>query len=216
MDGTVIFTGVDDHTRQSIEVLVAAMGFTTRSDVDVLNPEELKPIDQPFCIVLNSGFLDLEKALAQAKTILRAWPPARLILLCSDCATREVVNAMRVGLSSVLEYPFSYEELEQALQLAIQESLASRQETKSRIALEVAELLTKQEQEIAQMLLDGAGTKQISVKLDLNIRTIHYRKKALFRKLGSNGRSSAIELLSGSSRITPRSMDSEGDGDALN
>jgi len=203
MDGTVFFTGSDDHTRQSIEILASAMGYTTRSDLTPQNIDEVLRHDESACIVLNSGFLELKQALAWAEEIIRRQSDARIILLCSDCETREVVNAMRLGLSSVLEYPFSYAELEQAIHLAMEENRQRLQRLKNQLAPDVAALLNKQEQEIAQMLLEGAGTKQISVKLDLSIRTIHYRKKAMFRKLGACGRSAALETLLGSTQ--PRS-----------
>jgi len=200
MDGTVFFTGSDDHTRQSIEILASAMGYTTRSDLTSQNIDEVIRLDEPSCIVLNSGFLELKQALEWAAEIMRRHAKARIVLLCSDCETREVVNAMRLGLSSVLEYPFSYAELEQAIHLAMDENRELVQRFRNQLAPDVAALLNKQEQEIAQMLLEGAGTKQISVKLDLSIRTIHYRKKAMFRKLGACGRSAALEALLGTTQ----------------
>jgi len=200
MDGTVFFTGSDDHTRQSIEILASAMGYNTRSDLSPQNIDEIIRFDEPACIVLNAGFLELKQALEWAAEIIRQHAKARIVLLCSDCETREVVSAMRLGLSSVLEYPFSYAELEQAIQLAMEENRELLSRSKNQLAPDVAALLNKQEQEIAQMLLEGAGTKQISVKLDLSIRTIHYRKKAMFRKLGACGRSAALETLLGTSQ----------------
>jgi DNA-binding NarL/FixJ family response regulator len=197
MDGTVYVIGADSQTRQSIELLAAALGCTTRSDVDILNFEDAVQFDKLSCVVLISEPRELTSAMEWASHCIHEHPMTRIIVLGCDCDTPQVVHAMRLGISSVLEFPFLHADLESAIRLALEENQAILMETQNELSAEIVALLTKEEQEIARMLIKGAGTKQISVRLDLSVRTIHYRKKAMFRKLGLNGRVSPREALLG-------------------
>jgi len=44
-------------------------------------------------------------------------------------------------------------------------------------------------------MVRGRTTKQVAAELDISIRTVHYRKKALLEKVGVQNRSEAIELV---------------------
>ena len=201
MTATVYFLGTNDTTRQSAELLAGAMGHLVCNCVDESNFRAHFQADESACVVYNAAGRSLASCLEWSGEIIEEQPAVRIILLTHECETSDVVRAMRFGISSVLKFPFSFSDLEQAIESALQENERLINESRNRVAPEVAALLSRQEREIAQMLLDGAGTKQISVKLDLSIRTIHYRKKAILSKLGADARGDSLRaLLSGDSR----------------
>lgn len=203
MNNVVYFLGTNDTTRQSAELLAGAMGYTICAEIAESDFLSRYRVEEPCCVVFNSVGRDFVSTLNWCREVVDANASIRIIMICSECGTSDVVNAMRKGVSSVLELPFSYKEMEQAIDNALQESDRALNESRNRLAPNIAAVLTRQEQEIAQMLLDGAGTKQISVKLDLSIRTIHYRKKAMFSKLGSNADGHTLRaLLSGSRSLS--------------
>lgn len=204
MAETIYFLGTVDTTRQSVELLASAMGYDICIDATESNLGERYQRDQAGCVVYNAVGKNLSDCLRWAGDLVEQIPVLRIIVICGRCETSQVVQAMRLGLSSILEFPFSFQEMEQSITNAILDNRRLLSETRNRLAPDIAGLLTRQEQEIAQMLLDGAGTKQISVKLDLSIRTIHYRKKEMFRKLGASGRGEALQaLLSGTAAQQP-------------
>lgn len=149
----------------------------------------------PGCVLVGSPGDAAEETVVWMASFLQEHPTARPILITVGCKVAFAVHAMRQGFSYVLEYPFTYEQFSEAVHLAIEESEAKIHAETNRLPATVTRLLTAQEEDIVSLMLNGAATKEIAVRLNLSVRTIHYRKNAIFKKVGANSRSHLMQIL---------------------
>lgn len=194
MKTTVAVVESDPTACSAMQTLIESMSFSSQCYEDL--GECLQGFDATRinCVVVGAqsdGSAELDLLLP----VLEQQPAARVILLTDGSPTRLVVRAMRAGVSCVLEHPFAFRELVNSLRIAIEENTGALQAERKRLPEEVAALLTRQEEDIAMLLVEGAATKEIAARLDLSVRTIHYRKNTIFRKIGAENRNQAIKLL---------------------
>jgi FixJ family two-component response regulator len=184
----------DPSVRHSIEVSVASLGRDFQS---VGSLEQLPAIfngSRPHCLLVCAKGEGREET-DWMSAFLEEHPTARPVLITFGCKIASAVNAMKNGFSSVLEYPCAQEHFVSAISDAITESEERISAESHRLPVTVARLLTAQEEDIVSLLLNGAATKEIAVRLNLSIRTIHYRKNAIFKKVGANSRSHLMQIL---------------------
>jgi len=184
----------DSSLREAIAALVESMGHEV-SRFDSLDDYFTMPDQQEIAaLVVNAkhdGVVEFERLLP----MIQRQPNHRVVLLTDGTPTSMVVRAMRSGLSNLLEHPFPFIALREAIADAIQEHAKLLQAQGKQIAPEISELLTPQEEDIAVLMLEGASVKEIASKLDVSVRTIHYRKNEIYQKIGVTSRSQAIQTL---------------------
>jgi DNA-binding NarL/FixJ family response regulator len=82
---------------------------------------------------------------------------------------------------------------------ALTESISCDRAKRTRLSLSIPESVMAQlnsdEASILSLLIQGRTTKEIGSELDLSVRTIHYRKTSMFKKLGVRDRSEAVEMV---------------------
>ncbi len=126
-----------------------------------------------------------------------------IILIGSEWKTNEVVAAIKLGFSDVLELPESPAESAKAILRAIQENANNQHDTtRATIPDELMDRLSAEQAKILELILMGKTTKQIGSILDLSVRTIHYRKKDLFLRIGVRDKREAIEYVRLASKRT--------------
>lgn len=104
------------------------------------------------------------------------------------------VEAMRRGALTVLEKPFSLEQLKTHIQEALELDRSRRETRKLRdLARERLASLTQREREVLDLISRGQTNKQIAAELHLTLRAIEDRRARLMRRTGVN---SLAELLS--------------------
>lgn len=104
------------------------------------------------------------------------------------------VEAMRRGALTVLEKPFSLEQLKTHIQEAMELDQSRREVRKLRdLARERLASLTQREREVLDLISRGQTNKQIAAELHLTLRAIEDRRARLMRRMGVN---SLAELLS--------------------
>lgn len=194
MEITVAIVEADGLARSAMQTLVESIGFSVRTYSQLDQCIAQFDATQMGCMIVG-GQTDGETELTQLIPLLERQPAARVVLLTDGSPTTLVVKAMRAGISCVLEHPFSCNELVTAIELAIRENAGTLQAERKRLPEQISQLLTRQEEDIAMLLIDGAATKEIAAKLDLSVRTIHYRKNTIFKKIGASNRNQAIKLL---------------------
>lgn len=184
----------DSLVRRSIDVLAMTLGYetTTIDSIDRMI-DEYDP-QQPGCIIIGVA----GNGVSEIETLGRFIsdnPTCRIVLMTDGCDVSTAVRAMRLGFADVLEHPFSYQQLKTAIETAVRENRSRIDSDRKKLPDSICSLLTQQEEDIVALLLEGAATKEIAAKLDLSIRTIHYRKNAIFTKIGANSWSHAMQLL---------------------
>ena len=127
--------------------------------------------------------------------ILQRYASAQILLVAKDWELADIINAIKQGVANVLVEPVEYSQMVDALTESIECDRANR----TRICLSIPEAVVAQldsdEASILGLLIQGRTTKEIGSELDLSVRTIHYRKSSMFRKLGVRNRSEAVEMV---------------------
>ena len=162
------------------DVFSSAEQFLERADLSL-----------PGCLVSElhlkgmSG-LDLQEHLAGLGSILS------VILVSANLEVPLVVSAMRNGAVTVLEKPCDAGLLADAIQAAIDLSLATREARRTRAAMQSGlQSLDPRKRQVLVMIVDGVPTKVIARELGVCQRTAARIRADVFEKMGAE---SAVEL----------------------
>jgi len=117
-----------------------------------------------------------------------------IVMISRGVETSRIVDAIKLGAEDVLEKPHSVDAL-----LSLVERLVavaeSRNAIRPTIPHPIANALTAEEQTILALLEQGAMIKEIAAKLDISVRTVHYRKTSIFAKTACRNRTEAVARL---------------------
>jgi len=161
----------------------------------------------PGCVVLGIDCSDTHASSMMDRMRQRS-ASAQIILVTKGWELTEIIKAIKHGAANVLAEPVECSRMVDALT----EAIASDRVARTRITLSIPDSVTAQldsdEASILSLLIQGRTTKEIASELDLSVRTIHYRKTSIFKKLGVRDRFEAVEMVRTIRRGKPVSDDS--------
>ena len=104
------------------------------------------------------------------------------------------VQAIKMGAVEICEFPTSENQLRNAIYQAIHgnQDLSQNDEI---IPNCILEKLSAEEAIILRFMALGQTAKQVGATLDISVRTFHYRKKSVLRKLGVSNRAGVMKLI---------------------
>lgn len=145
------------------------------------------------CFIINRVLSDIDglDLLSRIRSVVRH---AQIIMLADSWYLADVVKAMKLGAFEVMEKQVEDSRLLQAVRDALRGDAEARESRRRAVPPGLQDQLSGEELRLFQLFLQGLTAKQVSVELDLSIRTVHYRKRELWKKLGVNDRAEAIEL----------------------
>jgi FixJ family two-component response regulator len=108
-----------------------------------------------------------------------------IIMTCPNVAAVQIVQAMKAGAEDVLEKPFSEDQV-LAIIKRVQSLPTIVVHAEHAMPARIAEKLTFEEQQILSLMEQGVAIKQIASKLDISVRTVHYRKASILEKTNCN------------------------------
>jgi DNA-binding NarL/FixJ family response regulator len=123
------------------------------------------------------------------------FPAARVIILSSSEAERQVERALRAGASGYLHKSTPQNEV-----LAVIRSVhAGKRHVPPDLASRIAEhlgeeSLTSRELQVLRLIQEGSRNKEIADRLGISETTVNYHIKNLVSKLGANDRTHAVTL----------------------
>lgn len=148
----------------------------------------------PGCVVLCLEQHDVNTS-KMIDRIVKRDASALVILVTRNWALVDIINAIKQGATNVVAEPIECLRMVDALSEAISSDRSKRTGLKLIIPDTLLALLRADEASIFSLLIQGRTTKEIGSELDVSVRTIHYRKSSIFKKLGVRDRSEAFELL---------------------
>lgn len=116
-----------------------------------------------------------------------------MIFVTAHAETAFTVRAMKNGAITVLEKPYSEQELWDAVckALSLDQKMrridARHNEIRSRLAR-----LTQKERQVLDLMVEGKGNKAIAGKLNVSVRTVEARRQQVFKKTSTD---SVVELV---------------------
>jgi FixJ family two-component response regulator len=148
----------------------------------------------PGCVVLTVDQVD-STATNYFSQIRALNKQAQVLVSPHRWRMQDVVFAIHSGFVDFLDAATDAGRLETALSAAIARDQALRCKSLGELPESILTRLDFDEAEIFRCIILGRTTKEISGELDISVRTVHYRKKSIFSKLGLRNRDEAFELI---------------------
>ncbi len=168
--------------------------YETHTVPDVNRYFEESQTSQPACVLLEVSE-DADSDLDAIALIHARHRFTSIIAFGNAWTVHSAVQAIKLGATDVCELNQICSNLKVTVRKAIQRAGCDDRRFHEMLPDSIVKKLSMDEARILQLFVQGRTTKEVGASLDVSIRTIHYRKKALLRKLGVANRSEAIELI---------------------
>lgn len=180
---TVIVIDDDESVRDALRGLFESVGLTAETHGSVSEFLAADDPDRAGCIVLDirlpgqSG-LEFQEALAKGRR------PRSVVLISAHVDVAMAVRAMKAGAIDVLTKPVREQDLLEAVNRALANDHARREEANQSAALRLRySKLTERERQIMAMVIAGKLNKQIAAEVELAEATVKLHCGHMMRKM---------------------------------
>jgi FixJ family two-component response regulator len=192
---TVFIVDPDAESQAQVAQIVKEMRIASKRFASAETFLESESAHLPGCLVtefrlLGMNGIELQESLTADHITLP------VIFVTSHPETSLIVRAMRNGAVTVLEKPFSGQELwdtiRQALSLdqSIRRIDARHDDNRRRLAR-----LTPKERLVLDLLVKGKPNKAIAKQLGVSVRTVENRRQQIFKKTGADSVAQLVRLI---------------------
>ena len=116
-----------------------------------------------------------------------------VIILASECNPRAAMEALKSGALDFFESPVDHDSLLQAVRNAIALDADNRHALHIRAEMSQRfNRLTRRERQVMDSMLEGKSSKEISMQLNMSVRTVEYHRAKVMQKIGT---STLVELV---------------------
>lgn len=180
---TVFVVDDDRQMRESLVVLLEALGFAVRAFPSAAGFHRFYRPHMPGCLVLDVR-MPVQDGLALYEQLLREGKRLPVIFITAHANVSTAVAAMKTGAIEFLEKPFGRQTLLEHVGKALALDAQWRQSESTFVALdERIQRLTDRERETLQLLMAGESNKTMAAKLLLSERAVELRRAGIMRKL---------------------------------
>ncbi|TWT86061.1 response regulator transcription factor [Neorhodopirellula pilleata] len=204
MQKTIVYVVDDsdlilDLVRKILENSGEIEGSYYQSGIELLN--QLRPgvVD---CVVADLKMPDVDgEELFQR--IRQCDPLVSIVIMTGFADVKTAVRLMEQGTFTLLEKPFTQEELIAAVKRATNHTCELRKNNASLTkATAMKQLLTAEEAEVLECIVSGLTNKEIANTLTLSPRTLDRRRQSILRKLNVNTVAEAVALIARTAAIS--------------
>jgi len=192
---TVFIVDDDTAARESVASLVSPIGVPTRTFASAEEFLAVVTAQDYGCVVTDlrlggiSG-IDL-KAHLNARAI-----ELPTIVLTAYADVRTTVQAMQEGAITLLEKPAGGIELWDAVRSALRQDERRRDKNAAQSDLrQRMRSLSEKERQVMELVVAGLPNKTVARRLDVSLRTVEARRKAVFEKLGARSLAVLVQLV---------------------
>ncbi len=185
----------DENARESACMLVRSMGLPTESFPSA--EAFLKDFDpsKRGCLVTDLRMLGMS-GIELLEELARRNSTLPVIVLTAYARTSLTVRAMQAGAVTMLDKPYSEDELwdqiRRALHIGADRESKREQQEKIQVRLD---RLSESEREIMKLIVAGKPNKAIARSLDVSMRTIEYRRQAVYKKMEVASLAELVQLV---------------------
>jgi FixJ family two-component response regulator len=207
-DDPIVFVVDDDHRMQeALSSLVEAMGFRVATFGSASEFLEAEKPDSPACLLLDLELPDINGLELQRELADREAPPVIFVTGHGDIPSS--VRAMKAGAVEFLTKPFDEQELQSAIEKAVDMDRSARQRRSELTHLRNRYgLLTPREQEVLPFVVAGFLNKQTAFDLGTSEITIRVHRGQIMRKMGARSLAELVRMAD-KLGVTPRSRSIE-------
>jgi FixJ family two-component response regulator len=191
----IVFVVDDDPSvRRAIRRLIGSVGLQVELFGSAQEFLRSTRPDGPSCLVLDirlpgiSG-LDFQRGLAEANIHIP------IIFITAHGDIPMTVRAMKAGAVEFLTKPFRDQDLLDAIQVALEQDRAKRQQEEEMATLRQRwESLTPREREVLPLVVSGLLNKQIAGEIGTSETTVKVHRGQLMRKMGADSLAELVRL----------------------
>ncbi len=183
---TVFIVDDDDAVRNALQTLVESMDIQScafdnvQAFLDNYNPK------QPGCLVLDVRMPQLS-GLELQEHLKRQGINTPIIFVSGHSTVSMAVRTLKAGAIDFLEKPFDDQMLLDSIQRALEcdRLMRSDEQWRSNV-LQYLGQLSRREEEVLRLLIQGKANKVIAHEMSLSTKTIETHRAHIMRKLGVN------------------------------
>src|SRR5262249_18137734 len=176
---------VDDEVRvqEALTVLLSTAEIESRSYGSAEEYLESTQLTEPACVLMDNQLPGMS-GIELLKRIVDAASNSNVIMITGFGDVPMAVLAMKAGTFHFVQKPFDAEALLTSVEEAFSRADKER-DVQSQIAGLKARyaLLTKREQEVLALVLEGVNTKLIARRLAISARTTEHHRAAIMQKM---------------------------------
>jgi FixJ family two-component response regulator len=191
---TVFVVDDDDAVRKAVAAAGGLLGHPVRAFASAADFLTAYSPDAAGCLVLDVKMpgmtgLELQRKLADDGVSLP------VVMISGHADVRIAVEAMTLGAVTLLEKPFSLDELLAQVRKAIEKDAADRagrgkaDDARARLAA-----LTPKEREVLDLVVAGRTNREIADRLGLSVRAVEDRRSRLMRRVGANSLAELVAM----------------------
>jgi FixJ family two-component response regulator len=200
VNGVVFVVDDDDSVRESLELLLGAVGCQARLFASAHEFLAQPRVDVPSCLVLDVNLPGLNGLDLQQRVVAER-PDVPIIFITGGGDVPTTVRAMKAGAVEFLTKPFRHEDLLAAVRSALSRSrTAMSLRAEASALLECYECLTPREREVMALVVAGLLNKQVGSELGISEITVKAHRGQVMRKMRAG---SFAELVKMSARLAP-------------
>ncbi|WP_083198138.1 response regulator transcription factor [Pararhizobium polonicum] len=194
---TVIVIDDDQSVREALKGLFESVGLAAEAHGSVKDFIAADDPEKAGCIVLDirlPGQSGLEFQEALAKSDL----PRSVVLISAHVDVPMAVRAMKAGAIDVLSKPVREQDLLDAVNRAIANDTARRDEKAAKAATQTRYMtLTERERQIMTLVIAGKLNKQIAAELQLAEPTVKLHRGHMMRKMKATSVAHLVKIAGG-------------------
>lgn len=180
---TVIVIDDDHSVREALKGLFESVGLSAETHGSVKEFINADDPEKAGCIVLDIR-LPGQSGLEFQETLAQSDHPRSVVLISAHVDVPMAVRAMKAGAIDVLTKPVREQDLLEAVNRAIANDAARREEKNSKTAAHLRyKSLTERERQILTLVIAGKLNKQIAAELQLAEPTVKLHRGHLMRKM---------------------------------
>ena len=198
---TIYLIDPDPTMRGSIEEIALAMNMKAEFHD---RPETFlqTPLTERFgCVVSEFRLLGIN-GISLQETLIQRGSHLPILFVTKFPETALTVKAIKAGAITVLEKPFSRQDLWDSLQTAFAiEEKSQRIDARHRQLRCRLAALTSKEREVLDLIVAGKPNKVVANQLSVSVRTIESRRHQIFKKTGAGSIAELVKLIVESGNI---------------
>jgi two-component system response regulator FixJ len=195
-DNTFIYlVDPDPMMRDGISGVASAMGVKTDFYDNAEGFLQSYLADATGCVVSEFRLLGMS-GLALQESLNKAGCRLPILFVTAFAETPLTVRAIKAGAITVLEKPFSRQDLWDSLRTALDMDFQTRRidakhtQLKTRLAR-----INPKERQVLDLMIAGKSNKQIASQLWVSVRTVEARRHQIFKKTGAESVAELVRII---------------------
>ncbi len=192
---TVFVVDDDPNARESVCALVESLGLAAESFASAEEFLDGYANNDHGCVVtdvrmLGMTGLELQQALKERGILLP------VIVITAFAETQLTVQAIKQGAVTVLEKPYTDNDLSTAIREAVRRNEAERAQRQRRLEIRRRlASLTDKEREVLDRIIEGVANKVIARRLGVSVRTVENRRHQVYAKMQADSLAELVQMV---------------------